>query len=120
MAKKETLENAPEELELNDVKKEDLGKPIEPEPMPKKVEKKRVIIEEKVPPRPTKDDLDKAGAITITQFIRSETLGILKQGFAIYCQEKGVGGRKPRADWMALFEAYKSAPVASKRKRRGN
>ena len=105
--------NTPDELELKPE-----ASPKGKKEAPKKEEPKALIVEPVVS-RPTKEDMDAAGAITITQFIRSETLGILKQGFAIFCQSKGVGGRKPRAEWMALFEAYKSVPVASSTQRRG-
>ena len=107
MGEEEKTENAANELELKEV------------PKKKKEEPKKVLVVEQTISNPTKEELDLAGAVTITQFIRSENLGLLKQGFAIYCQNKGVGGRKTRIEWMALFRAYKATPIAPSNSRRG-
>lgn len=83
----------------------------------KKGSSKKDKKEKKAPTKKT--ELDKAGAITVTQFLRSENLGYLKQGFAFYIKEKGVGGRKTRQEWMKLFQIYRSSPISAFTKRKG-
>lgn len=82
-----------------------------PEPAPEPNEAPKKVM--------SRQELDLAGAITVAQFLRSENLGYMKQGFAIYIRDKGIGGRKPRKEWMDMFVQYKQAPAAAFKQRRG-
>jgi hypothetical protein len=67
---------------------------------------------------PTKQELDEAGAVNITQFLRGEILS-MKDGFGYYVKNKGIGGRKTRQEWLRLFQEFKQTPAIPFKKREG-
>ena len=48
--------------------------------------------------------------ISVLQFVRTENLGILKEGFQKHVSSNGLGGKRPRYEWKRLFEEYRNEP----------
>jgi hypothetical protein len=90
------------------------------DPKEKEITEEKGKKEVKVEKKPSKPEPPKSEppvvmphGITLAQFIRSEDLGFSKEGFAHYIREKGIGGRKSRVEWMALYRGFKATPVSS-------
>lgn len=83
----------------------------------KQAEEIRGDIEmQETPRKPTPEELDAIGAVSVTQFLRSENLGYMKPAFALYIKNKGISGRFTRKQWMDMFDQFLNAPAAPFRK----